>query len=795
MSRALSRLLLLCSSLCLCPHAFAAPRAPVASTRAAQVAQLQSWAQAGQIEAPSPLNLDVRAADLEAARATKPLQEWVRRGGVIVLHTDAASAFGFQTVGARERTFERAGQRWGKSENALPFGGSPLLLGGRSASRIGQTDGVPGVRTVFYQLDSGDALIQNVGTAGVPLLRVQDNTAPTKNVVEPTLYAAAMRRYGAGWALFVPRTIEARADGARFQSNLDAFIAAANESKWLSLPVSAVQAAFVPASQKQSVDWQSLREALRPAMDEKKLPIVSDEAQVVLSLDDAKALDAVWEQADATSNDSALQERGRALVYLLSARALWQKDSDEGAPLADARLAALWDTSSAARQTLWQTQQGGPAAAMTRWWCGVLALGAALPPIPTQYQPQLIAFSYAQPAQEAAQWWQNVTIDEALKPMVAAAAQAANQMALQHKDDPPLLAYWRTENGTRYWMQLAPIQAASDKFPPLPQDWGMPQQTIGYARTHTSLYLVPVGSDNAMPLEIVAHPLAYPEGNSLRPQMYWRCSSLWSGILPKNWGLQQENSFVLLSPQLIDFYTTPLETRVETWVITNQEFTRGQKIFSRYFLQYPIPSWEAYRKQNRVRPPSKKPLTEADYYKDYGGVENMNFAGQEAMAYSMPARVARLHAHLLATFWQDSTIPQWMDDGLQNVFSLGMGEIINRNSADLKVIAPFPKNQARLILSPRARLASKMMPYALRESWVSSNPELEPVADSKSEFIGQPLAKLDSTHRVSYFYQKYGAGAFVETLQRLGSGQNIDAALQATTGLTQQQFLAAADAN
>ena len=149
-------------SLTLCFHARAQAAPPIVSpARAAQIAQLQTWSALGKIETSSPLNLDVRAADLTAARATEPLQNWVRSGGIVILHTDAAQAFGFRTVQARERTFNRAGQMWGRGENALPFGGSPLLLGGRSQSRKGQTDGMPGVRTVYYELESGDALLTN----------------------------------------------------------------------------------------------------------------------------------------------------------------------------------------------------------------------------------------------------------------------------------------------------------------------------------------------------------------------------------------------------------------------------------------------------------------------------------------------------------------------------------------------------------------------------------------------------------------------------------------------------------
>jgi hypothetical protein len=43
------------------------------------------------------------------------------------------------------------------------------------------------------------------------------------------------------------------------------------------------------------------------------------------------------------------------------------------------------------------------------------------------------------------------------------------------------------------------------------------------------------------------------------------------------------------------------------------------------------------------------------------------------------------------------------------------------------------------------------------------------------------IAQAQAASIMAYFYNQYGAGAVVETLQRLGAGQNIDDALQATT--------------
>ena len=237
------------------------------------------------------------------------------------------------------------------------------------------------------------------------------------------------------------------------------------------------------------------------------------------------------------------------------------------------------------------------------------------------------------------------------------------------------------------------------------------------------------------------------------------------------------------------------------WVEKSDEtysaFVPNDKIYQRYQLHRPVPSWPAYLRQSWTwhNIPDKK-TTEDEYFFGYNISASGSWLHQEFLAAATPARVSRLQAHLQLTFWtENAPTPQWMDDGLQNNYSLDMSNIIRRDQSSLKLITPFPLNQAMLLTNPRGPVVARMLSYALRQSIVTTDAETEPVLTSANDGFGQPLAKLDSTHRVSYFYSKYGAGAFIETLQRLGSGQSIDAALQATTGLTQAQFLAAADAN
>ena len=53
------------------------------------------------------------------------------------------------------------------------------------------------------------------------------------------------------------------------------------------------------------------------------------------------------------------------------------------------------------------------------------------------------------------------------------------------------------------------------------------------------------------------------------------------------------------------------------------------------------------------------------------------------------------------------------------------------------------------------------------------------------------LAQTQSIQLMRYFYAQFGAGRVAETLQRLGTGQNVNDALLATTGLNEEQFFRA----
>ena len=158
---------------------------------------------------PTTLTLKITRAQLQPSPMWPRLRDWVRRGGVVFLHNDAAQLFGYGTVAARLSTPEMAGQLFGRAVAAWPWGAQPLLNGPRP------------VETVFYQMQTGDHLV-NALNGATPLLRVTDLAdleagAPD---AEP-LFASAVMPFGRGWAVFVPQLIEThRAEGAIFSAQL-----------------------------------------------------------------------------------------------------------------------------------------------------------------------------------------------------------------------------------------------------------------------------------------------------------------------------------------------------------------------------------------------------------------------------------------------------------------------------------------------------------------------------------------------------------------------------------------------
>ena len=160
------------------------------------------------------ISLEVSADELDKSPAARDvLLSYVRGGGTVFLHTNAAQLFGYRTVAARATTNRLVGQFYGRARAAVPFGTVPLLWSDEANLARGVVR-APGINRVFYTLRAGDDLVVD-HPAGTPLLQVGDSNS------NRPLYAAAIAPYGAGFAVFTPDFIDqTRGDGAAFARNL-----------------------------------------------------------------------------------------------------------------------------------------------------------------------------------------------------------------------------------------------------------------------------------------------------------------------------------------------------------------------------------------------------------------------------------------------------------------------------------------------------------------------------------------------------------------------------------------------
>lgn len=333
------------------------------------------------------ISLGVSTDELKTSPAAQTaLLNWVREGGVVFLHTDAAELFGYETVEARQSTARLAGQLFGRARAAVPFGAHPLLWG--VAARVdeegqpaqgdtGVLAGASAVRTIYYQAQPGDCFV--VGhPRGVPLLQIVEPAGASRDVV----YAAAIAPYGRGWAIVTPNFVEPqRGDGALFATNLLRFAgvpltlpqdatggaAPAPPDPFVALPSSWVEAA-ASAAQNEGFDGPALAAELvaaTPRPDDAPATVAAGAARAVVPL------------APETEKTAPLAIRAS------ERNALWRSLGGNPIPartqilVLRARLALqAGDTAEASR---WHAmaENLAPNANATKIWGGVLSAGEA----------------------------------------------------------------------------------------------------------------------------------------------------------------------------------------------------------------------------------------------------------------------------------------------------------------------------------------------------------------------------------------------------------------------------------
>jgi hypothetical protein len=774
----------------------------------------------GKIEGNTPVEVNVTGAQLGTTGTV--LQKWVQAGGVVLLHTDAARLFGFQTVAPRQRTKDRAGLRWGSAHNALPFGAHPLLWGNTSAD--GSAMGMPGIHSVFYHLDDDETLLVNDRTSS-PLLRVEDPTFGPVNGPARPLYIAAARRFGLGWALFAPRHIEMRGDGAQFWANLSQFMKEAQNGQWLSLPAYKSQ---------ENSKWEHLQQSLSSTTPN----AARNTVEVPVPQTEAKILESVWNEAGTDAvHDEATQSRANALLYLLLARSSWQSDSAEEPYRTPDDVAALWGPNPKSRLNFFETQEGGEGENLARWWNGVLALGAAVPPVPTSSEPSLYPFSYVAPAREAFKWWsrEGIPIEETradeinvikgtgeygdegeeqaaqdeltawptglTEKQIAQSVDSVRNMARLHRNDPALMSSWLTPGGTRYFMQLSPLQAASPKFPALVEEWGSPSISTINPNTKVSIpvmwkALVPLNSPLAMPYNGGPSPIMHNPANQIVPNMIWRCSQFWSDRVAPEWGWHKSEVHVQIQPvysYYANYQISSLRRFTQPNMFPGMITPHDENGIAQMtmLVHLPVATLDAYMRQ------PKGQMREVKYRKMLDGTQALYVDGLESdyefsddVGRIIPARMARVSSHQIlasALMGRDDPDLEWIDEGLQNLFSLTMAQVIEQQPDDSSTLTmmPPPEFKTRNVLEVRHHLAEVMAEEAKVDKRAGA-----PATDGTPTFgIGGNLEDRKSSQMVSFLYELYGKGAVEEVLQRMGAGDIFDKALNEATGDSKAQFL------
>lgn len=117
--------------------------------------------------------------------------------------------------------------------------------------------------------------------------------------------------------------------------------------------------------------------------------------------------------------------------------------------------------------------------------------------------------------------------------------------------------------------------------------------------------------------------------------------------------------------------------------------------------------------------------------------------------------LARLHSYVLLNALDEGGIqtPAWLQLGIENLVNVTISNAA-QGPQDTQALGQLA--QAGGLLTPDQFAAARGNPSA--------------------------AAQAQAAAIMAYFYNQYGAGSVVETLQRLGAGESVDDALQATTG-------------
>ena len=671
-------------------------------------------------------------ADLEqmAPDSSDALQNWVRDGGVVFLHTDAAQMFGYQTVPARIGTPQVAGQLYGRARAALPAPAYPLLWGAPDNNQRAN-DGSPGslgVEVVYYRMQPGDVLVTS-NDVGVPLLEVTDLAVADNG---PPLYAAAIAPYGRGWAVFTPDFIETeRADGALFARNLAALASnRVRPNRMMNNDNGAPPDADLPRIAPGADAMAALPAALldTPNLAPDILLRGIDDAMSFAPRDvpdDANAANANAANANAANANAANANAANANAANANAANANAANADK-----EQRVLML---SRGELTSLAQMARGAANDAATG-----NALRATLALLQARLELQRMAPAQAARLVDAAAKIAPQSAEVALWDGILNAARAADR--LQSSRDRALA--WR--DAAAAWNRALQNQPLWNNAQTQKNDLvgGVDRRQIDYWRGQAG---------RAAALAAVEPPLVTPLGRGRET------------VLLRHYPNDPTLRYALPFGQYL-----ATSTQRFGWHAPDEEI-----------LIFPSErQLQTYRAAaDLTDTPFPNPLAR------YGDIQGTRIlmvsqasipvilparAGQPPrvlnLGTSVPAVLSRFHAQILVnSLAQDGApIPNWISYGL---ISLATGDAVNTGAFNTGT--PLGLNRfarAGILLTPRQ--FDQILPPGEQSS----------------------AAEAQAASLMTFFYARFGPGAVAQTLQRLGSGENINSALDATTQLNEEGF-------
>jgi hypothetical protein len=649
------------------------------------------------------VSVSVSKATLQAKpEAWQGLSEWVRSGGVVFLHNDAAQLFGYRTVPARRATARVAGQMYGRARAALSFASHPLLWGAplSTTAKVKNAGSLMGVRLVYYQMADGDHLVTE-HPAGVPLLRVTDLAARANTV----LYAAAIAPYGDGWAVFTPSFVEQhRADGALFIQNLMRLVASAPQAMGTLKTTAATLASISGTTIEQAADQfrgtagQDTAAALAKQFGRSLQPA---------GFDVLERTTVAEPPAESTNKPRLMLTRGEVstAITLLQSAGAGTAERNRAAAMIDllrARLELQRGDLSKADTWLKVAELLSPKSAECLLWRGVWQAG--------------VAENISLPARDRAAWlsdaatnWKAALTAAPLAPPQEIAEGGVTVSGVKNISGIPTSIIGAWGESAAYSSNLMRVE------PPLVAPLGAGRK---------DLILRYYDGDSSIRLAIPAGQLLTRSDETLG----WRAEEEEILIFPQEgvYNTYRQNAAPLrgAGPDLGSGYGDVI----------------GNRILMISQLSLPI-----------ILPPAgpgqpPRPMV---------------------LGSAVPAVLGRLHAHVLInSLAQGGTqVPSWMRLGLVTLSNLSV--VAETGTANVNVE----------LLRPYAAAGSLISPAQFRSGTGGMRVE--------------GLAETQSARLMMFFYARFGAGRVVETLQRLGAGDSVDDALQATTGLDEAKFFQA----